>query len=246
MPRKTTPVKITEEQAPGGGKQTCFEHESFASVRVSHVTGIREIFGSSITHHSWIELTITRNKKYRHLSNDWYMPGKELITIALSPAQFGEMLCSFSRHSGVPCSLSDFDMNIVPEPDSVHTSNKETYVREFEKHAATATECLDKVEARLQELMDKPNITKAERKELMSLIHTAKCQYTSGAPFVMRQFIEQTEKVVAEAKSEVEAFTADTITKAGLNAIQVQHMPELKTLEDNDETTYSHCPMDGK
>jgi hypothetical protein len=60
---------------------------------------------------------------------------------------------------------------------------------------------------RAQELFDgKKPLTKAEKEELLSVLNKLSTEVNSNIPFVRDNFVEQTEKTVAEAKGNIEGF----------------------------------------
>jgi hypothetical protein len=70
-------------------------------------------------------------------------------------------------------------------------------------------------------LIDMANETHAQ-KRLVKEIELLKQSYAGHAPFIARQFSEQMEHTVKEAKGEVEAFVTHTVQSYGLDAIRKQ------------------------
>ena len=228
MPRKSTPVKVNTE-GTGPFKGTIkYEHESYGVVHISKVTGQTKLFGSSLDHHSYVTISISRASNHRHLHHNNFYQEKELIEIAMSHAQFGELLCNFNNGSGIPCTLQHIDMQQIPEAESNSAATKETYLDEFKEDARNVANKLNDLSKKVQEILDKPTVSKAERRELLNLVESAKQEIASNMPFVLESYIEKTEEVEMEAKTEIEAFRSAVINAAGLDAIQKNLLPELK------------------
>ncbi len=229
MAKPVTPIKVTAGGDSTYNKdETKFEHESFGLIRIGQVQGQTELFGSSVQHHNWIELTITRATKHRNLHRDWFYGGRELITIALSHAQLAEVFCSMNNGSGVPCTIQDIDNKMIPSAESSTISNKEVYLKEFENDTKNVAAYFDVLEKKIAGLMEKPSVTKAERKELADMVRQAKQEIRSNMPFILKSFVEKTEDVVVEAKSEVEAFRATVINQMGIKALQEQAPKQIE------------------
>jgi hypothetical protein len=229
MAKPVTPIKVTEGGESSYNKdETRFDHESFGLVRIGQVQGQTELFGSSVSHHNWIELTITRATKIRNLHRDRFYGGKELITIALSHAQLAEVFCSMNNGSGVPCTIQDIDNKMIPSAESSTISNKEVYLKEFEDDMKDVARYFNALEKKIAELIEKPTVSKAERKELADMVRMAKQNINSNMPFILKSFVEKTEDVVVEAKSEVEAFRATVINQMGIKALQDQAPKQIE------------------
>lgn len=232
MSKKSTPIKITSNEEKEGAfkDEVSYEHESFGQVRCSNVFGQTELYGSSVVHHNWIEITISKSKKTRHLHHDNYYPGKQLITVALSHAQFSEMLCAMNTHRGVPCTIEDFDMKSIPSAESSVISKSDTYVKEFEKDIKDVMDKLNAITETMKALEEKPSLSKKDRAPIIDGLEKIKTMLNSNMPYVLKCFLEKVEGVSVEAKHEIEAFRSAVITQAGLEHI-AQNAPKL--IEEN-------------
>ena len=68
-------------------------------------------------------------------------------------------------------------------------------------------------------LKNKATIGKGDREIIIAGIQRLINHFTDNVPFVQKQFQEGMEKVVLEAKSDIEAFVENKIRTAGLEAI---------------------------
>lgn len=81
-------------------------HESYGLAQFSRIGGKSgKLFGSSIEHQHFIELTISRASRSRQFQHDHYMPDQELISVFMSPTQFAELLTSLNVGTGVPVTI---------------------------------------------------------------------------------------------------------------------------------------------
>jgi ElaB/YqjD/DUF883 family membrane-anchored ribosome-binding protein len=223
MSRKETPVTIKEVD-----RGIEMSHESFAIIGLSRVSGFADLFGSSVQHQHFIQLTVRRAVKIRDEINvDWYHGKEELIQIDMSFNQWGELLCNMNNGYGVPCTLSSYtnkkgEYVSVPSADRSVVSSKQVHVQEFKDKLDKFTKDLHALYAQAEALEAKPSVSKADRKALTSKISSAIAQLKNSMPYMLEQYVEQVEKVTVEAKSEIEAFKTMTLHQAGIQAIASQ------------------------
>lgn len=82
----------------------------------------------------------------------------------------------------------------------------EKIANDFNNTVQEATEILE----------NKPNITKADRTKILNGIKKLLQEVKNNLPFFKRQFDEQMNKTIVEAKAEVESFVMNTIITTGL------------------------------
>ena len=185
------------------------EHESFALVQISKVQSSHgvNLFGSSMKHRSFFQLTISRAVKERNLNTDWYHGREELIQVYLSPAQFAEMITSQNQGEGNPCTLHRLAHNTMEACPQV--TKRQELQSEFEKHMKEITCRLKTMEDTVQAISDKPSaVTKKDRAELVKAIYMMKQEVNANLPFMRKCYEESITKSVTEAKCEIESYLA--------------------------------------
>ncbi len=184
------------------------EHPSFGMIGLARTSGGAKLFGSSVDHHNYISLTISRAKLVRGLHHDHYYSKEDLIEVALSPNQLSELLMNMNVGEGVPCTLHrilvDGVYQMVPQPDEVSSSTK-TYVDEFKERMAKLAEQAASLISHARSVAEKPTANKTERRELTHELEMMVQELRNNMPFALESYIEQVEKVVTQAKSEIEA-----------------------------------------
>lgn len=222
--RKQVPVKITKD-AQGDEVET---HPSYGLVSVSHYTCAppQNFFGSSIRHNAGVSLTISLASKRRSLSNNWFFDEGELIEINMTQAQWAELLSSFNRGPGVPCTLNHVngplamtykEMGVPPCPE---TNERQIIEEEFKKEMANITRGMADLMKKAQEFQDKPSINKADRKAFLDIATTLNRKIDSCLPFIQGQFNEAMDGVIVQAKHDIEAFTSQLLRQAGLESVK--------------------------
>jgi hypothetical protein len=165
------------------------------------------------------------------------MSNRELVRIAMTQAQFAEMITSPNRGSGVPCTIERFTGDHgEPWVDPRHGGRPsppepEHYTKKFKDiigvRAKKLSDFLKAAKAKADKLFtgdDKP--TKANLKELQDALYMAQMQVDSSLPYVIEEMEEGIEKRMATATSEFESYIALSLKAKGLESIASQ-VPRL-------------------
>jgi hypothetical protein len=184
-------------------------HDSFGLIAFGRVTSSKPValFGSSVKHRETIRVTVQRAVLHRDLNHDF--------------------ITTPNRGSGIPCTITAVNGQMV-EPPTLE-SKREQFIGEFREHTDRIAEQFGDLQALVEGLTEKPSVSKSERKDIAERIRFLRQQIEANLPFVAKQFNEQMEKTVLEAKGEVEAFITRRIHDAGLTALQAEsHVPQLE------------------
>jgi len=210
-------------------------HSSWGMVGVSRSQGTpRPLFGTSIKHGTTITLTIHECEDHRGLNRDWFHAKKRLIEIELSASQFAELITTMNVGDGVPCTIRRTEKgaiqyaegeNKIDQHSQEFAASMEDMTNKFAKVVSEATEILE----------NKPAISKTDRKNILEGLRMLLQNVKSNIPFFKRQFDEQMDKTIVEAKAEVESFVMNAVTKTGLQAI-MDGKPVVLELKDNNIT----------
>jgi hypothetical protein len=216
------------------------KHESFGMVGLSRVScnPPDNLFGSSIKHGTYIELSIKRAEYHRDLSRDWFFARDEIVSVKLGPSQFCDLITNMNVGEGVPCTLNYVmreKMQDVPIEDK-----RVQFRNEFDKDMEGIASRLDRAVAKLEELKKSKTIKKGDIESLRDMVLMARQDIKSNVPFVNNSFAEQMDKTVTEAKAEVEAFATHMVMRTGIAALkgetpQFQEGHEIKKLEKENE-----------
>jgi hypothetical protein len=194
------------------------EHPSYGTVQVHRCSGHASLFMSPFRHQNYIALSIHRASLHRSCANDRTYSTRALVEVDLSEAQWARLVSSAGQGEGTPCTINRIggeSMPECPEQMEVEKFHKDTD-RLMAKSAASLSDAIKDMRA----LMDKPSVTKAERKAMLDKLNSAQQALTDGLPFVATQIRERMEHVVSEGKTEIEAFFQQTVQKLGMNQLQ--------------------------
>ncbi len=218
------------------------KHPSFGVIRFTNSASSNEspMFGSSINHRNVINITICTATHDRDLNNDWIHEKEQLIEVSITANQFAQMLSSFNRGEGTPCTIRHINGKRMPPPPYI--SKMDLFKQEFE---ATMHNMGVDLESGLRNAVDilknKSSLTKGDRELILNAIEKNSNAIKSTIPFIDSQFKEQMQEVVTEAKSEVEAYISNTINTLGLQALQEGvssfRLPSNSITEKKEEST---------
>jgi len=188
--------------------------------RISHGPGPVRLFGSSIDKHlTTIRLSIYEGEMEHRLSGDHCSGGAKIIEVELSATQFSELLTTMNMGHGVPCTIKfqQGEGGIESPPD---LKNEAERIRDgFEEKMQDLGPVIDE---RIDNIMNAlPKSLKAStRREIEIQLGCIRQELLSNAPFALEQFNRATDRVVATAKGEVEAFVTHAVVTTGLEELQ--------------------------
>lgn len=183
-------------------------HPSYGAVSVTRVQGNNQtLFNSEVRHQHTIMLTVSTASRKRDLHSDYIHAEEELVSIVMSPAQWGELVSSIGS-SSVPVTLRRADVNgdgmpeILPRPP--FDPRVERNIDELKTKLDTV---FDTIKERMQELNDLEDAKAGikERRKARQSLAAAIANAASNVAFAQTMLDEQAEKTVASIKSEIEA-----------------------------------------
>lgn len=195
------------------------EHPAHALLQFCRVNGEPgPLFGSSVSCHSTIRLRIAKAATEFSLGRHSHYARDSIIEVEMSPVQFAEAITTLNAGSGVPCTVRYLLEEKVPDPVSVDIPD--IHKKTFNQRTRDFLESLLKQEASIKEILEKKSISKADRETVSDFIAGIRREIGSNMGFYVGQFNEAVEKMVTEAKGEIDAFLLHTVVERGLEAIR--------------------------
>ncbi|MFJ6138905.1 hypothetical protein [Kitasatospora sp. NPDC092286] len=178
----------------------------------SHGSG-RSLFQSDLLHNETVSLFVREATRGRDLNHDWVHPGRELVEIEMSLAQWGSLVSSMGLGSGVPVTIRSTERDaFLPEiPHQPRTAENLREVREV----------TDRMYVRVKEataaLHDAIHAKKGVRatKEALNALENAVAHVGSNAQFAVDSLVEAGEQVVAQARADIEAHVLEVVRVTG-------------------------------
>lgn len=218
-PKDEEPVEVYSDGH--SGKESKLTHPAFAQIGARRVSGSTNLYGSEFNHQHYITISIQRSELNRSLSRDWPFAREELIEVALSESQWATFVSTLNHGSGVQCTLSRVQGQMVPgiprqKPQS------ERFAEEIKQAVADVRNDIQK----LAEGLDGP-LAKTKVAELKKQLERIAGRVEGHTKFVADQFDEHMEETTENAKIEVNAYITSAVQRAGLDAIAEKGMLTL-------------------
>lgn len=184
------------------------QHSSFGSISFSRVSSSEStpLFGSSIRSRHTIILSISEADMCRLLNSDHIHTGRKIVEVEMSESQFAQLITSLNHGDGTPCTLRfRSDKGGFVEPCE-YVDKREEFEMEFKETQAESKQHYADFENMVKEIMEKKTIGKGDREEIIKQMDILRSRLFANQEFVYKQFNEQMDKTVKEAKGEIEAF----------------------------------------
>ena len=194
------------------------KHESFGLISFSRVIGDNDFFGSNINFGNYIQLRISEASVSTRLGYDSYHKDKLLLQVRMTNSQFAELITSLNTESGTPCTLEYSDgkkFEGLPKQKSI----KEKAEKEFSLENDDFLKSVKYMSVEAKELIEKKTLSKEDKKKLSWFFDKVLQQVSSNIPFYEKQFEERVDKMVADAKVEIENEIIHRLTNIGFEQI---------------------------
>lgn len=201
-----------------------FTHPSYGQVSFSRIStgGKVAFYGSDLSVDHYIELRIATSELIRSLTNDRYRNIERIVELRMTPNQFSELITSMNMGTGVPCTLEFVNGKQVNKLGLVESRKDYTH-RQFQNRMQQFAAKLSENRSIAKKLIAKKTLSKEDQKALEWQIDWIVQETSQNIPFFAECFQEQMDKVVLEAKTEVEAAILHKITTLGLEALHNQN-----------------------
>ncbi|MFC4506592.1 MULTISPECIES: hypothetical protein [Streptomyces] len=189
-------------------------HPAFGVAVVTRRSGGgRSLFQSDLLHNETVSLSVHEATRERDLSHDWVHPGRELVEIEMSLAQWGSLVSSMGLGSGVPVTIRRTEHDpVVPEiPHQPRTAESLREVREVTDRMYARVKAAT---AALHEAIHEKKGVRAT-KEALSALENAVAGAGSNAQFTVDSLVEAGEQVVAQARADIEAHVLEVVRLTG-------------------------------
>lgn len=208
-------------------------HPSFGLLqfnRVSHSGGIN-LFGSSIQHKDTIVMRLKEAEVDRHLNRDWYHGRNNIVEVEMSYSQFAEVITSMNQGEGVPTTIR-YKQGAGTIEECPFVDKKQQFENEFSDKVKESNQKAEQLIKDVEKIFgEKKTIGKGDKEEILGMLTQLKYSIGCNTEFVYKQFNEQMDKTVTEAKGEIEAFMQNKINTI-TNIALVEYKDELTKLDN--------------
>lgn len=221
--RETQPVH-SEPEDRGGMRDT---HPAFgvAVLTRSQVTPGAVLFQSDLRHRETITLSIRTAERVRDLAHDWVHPREVIAEVQMSLAQWGALVSAIGMGSGVPVTIraTESDHTVPDLPYQPRLRESITEVRE------QGARLVEKAEATLTDLEAAIATGRIGAiKQAMAAHKIVFDHLESNSEFYVKSMQEAAEKVVSNARADIEAHILGSQRLVGSASIEAPEVPILE------------------
>ena len=198
------------------------KHPSYGMISAHRTSCSHEknFYGSETKHNHFIVLDIHTSDVTRGLNKDWYYSDDKLISVALTPIQWAELLTSMNT-TGTQCTIEHIKgQDRIPSPPELQDKIDLNKI-ELEEYTQDA---LNKVSKSLSELEDAIENNKGKKalRESLNNLKVTSGNLKPNLKYASSQFYKHIDKVVCEAKQKIESAIEHKIVSLGQNALNQQ------------------------
>ena len=219
-----------------------YQHPTFGIMSIGRCSGSHSVslFGSSVLHQQTIRLTISHAELRRSLNSDHIFDKGYIVEVEMSPTQFADAITGLNVGIGTPVTIRLIGKSAgenLTHLDAPFQNKVAQFNKEFDKDIKDLGERFDEAIKLAEE-------THAQ-KRLIKDLELLKKHFVGNIPFVNKQFSEQMEKTVKEAKGEVEGFI-NQVASYGIEAIRNQAPQLPETTEIKQKAQHGSPEPEGK
>lgn len=200
-------------------------HPAYGLLSFHRVTGDPgPLFGSHLDHHhGYIEMHLAKGELIRDGNEDRYYGNTrgDVVSVKMSAAQFAELVTTLNMGLGTPVTITSVKGEVVEKIPADKKTEQQNIRESFEEEMYAKTKDLRAAEARIDEILNKKGtLTKKDKEAIRSLYKNLLRHFEANAGFAVRMFSESVEKVIVEAKANVDNFVTTSLTAMGLDALK--------------------------
>lgn len=208
-----------------------FKHPSFGMLGFSRVNGNSGyLFGTNVQPNNYIEMRLYTGRMKRDDIGDNFYPDDNILTVKMSPVQFSELITSMNYARGVPCTITSLNGKEIEQNKNIE-NRKTVSAKSFNERMNRFAASINKNMTTAEKLIAKKNLSKKDQEELRMMLNGIQTELTSNIPFFREIFQEEMDKIVVDAKAEIDAAMQHAITKAGIKALGLQFNSSGKAIE---------------
>lgn len=209
---------ITEIEGSVPAERT-YNHPAYGQIRVSRVSGGTNLYGIEYPVSGYISVEVMGSTLHRDSSEDWPAAHDSKIILALSEAQWANMISSVGIGAGTQCTIQRIGKKLIPGlPDP--RKSKEDFSFEMESALEAIRESLNKAHETIQAM----GLSKAKSSKVESLFEGLKKQLNRDLNFIGDQFDEHMENVTDGAKHELYNYVHRTVFDKNLTRFPCPHL----------------------
>lgn len=212
------PIRTPNTGALGGHT---VKHPAFAAISAYRVRGQFNLFGSNIGHNGAVKIELTEatlNDDPHHESI--HGSGRTIAEVYLSEAQWVAFISRMNMGSGTPCTLTAVrGEGMVPGLPPTKSPTERLRCRAQDMLDASQKQ-QDEAAAALRGLIDDLKVSAKTKDELHRQLRFVLDHGQTNRDYQTKVLAETNEKLVTEAKIELDAAVSSIVTRLGISSLQ--------------------------
>lgn len=222
MSIKSEAIYTTIDEGPWGRRETR-EHPAFATINASRLQGRFDLFGSNIPHQGAVQIEITGASLVFEGGRERVSEAPvSLVKLYMSEAQWAAFVSRQNQGLGTPCTLRRAPQGVaervpsLPPPESSAARLDSAAQALLDESQRKQVEAFDKMKS----ILDGAKVPAKLKRELLEQIHMAYDHGQENRDYHRKVLIETSEKLVADAKTEIDATVNDIVQRLGLSSLR--------------------------
>lgn len=213
-----------------------YEHPSFGMLSISRIHGQSGyLFGTEIQADNFIELTLSGASMKRDLTQDWFHQGKTLFRVKMSPNQFSELMTNLNTSPGVPVTIEEVCGERIEQCSDMESKKDYTH-RMFRQRMANWIADINKRSKEAERIINKKTLSKEDQRELKLFYDSIIGEVKNNIPFFAKCFQEVMDKVVLDAKTEIDNALLHAVVSAGIKVLGIKEYEQGNSPTNNSKT----------
>lgn len=208
-----------------------YKHESFGNIQIHKIFGKSGyMFGSDVVNNdSYLEMEVSQAEMDDDPTTGLrsVFERDTILRVKFTDSQFATLMTTISNGQGTPCTITQIGEERISQVSVSEIPNRIDSIRSsYMKRISDVATSAKKYKEEINKIISKKTALNDSEKRRISILYDAIAQeFTSNIPFALDIITEASEKIVSNAKIEVESFINDSIRKTGLdhlNGIKVK------------------------
>lgn len=193
------------------------------------------LFGTEIQANNFIELTLSGASMKRDLTQDWFHQGKTLFRVKMSPNQFSELMTNLNTSPGVPVTIEEVCGERIEQCSDMESKKDYTH-RMFRQRMANWIADINKRSKEAERIINKKTLSKEDQRELKLFYDSIIGEVKNNIPFFAKCFQEVMDKVVLDAKTEIDNALLHAVVSAGIKVLGIKEYEQGNSPTNNSKT----------
>jgi len=191
------------------------QHPAYGQISFCRTSGRQKFYGSNIESNHYITMEVRQSELQRTLTDEHYYDYAPIIRIRMTALQYAEMITNMNA-IGIPCTIERLNGKKIEDLPNLESRKKfiqdgfKERMKDFADKMETKKEDFERIAKKLN---------KKDSAEVLETYRFFMQEIKSNIPFFSETFQEFTDKLVVEAKNEIDSAITHKIHQTGLETL---------------------------